>query len=164
MSSGGPPSAGPPLPIDPKRRAESRLGAIMAPLTVVHFLAIAAVLMRFYTRIILTRTTGRDDWVMLASLVSSPQPKSLGSLTGALEGLRPWRLYHLRFDGDDGRHGSSFRHDDAGREVDVQSARFLDVHHSHDLLPCPAQDFHRAQPPASQYKSRIRLATLGSTW
>lgn len=77
MSSGGPPGGpgdGPPPPIDPERRAETRIGAIMAPLTVVHFLAMAAVLMRLYTRIVLTRAIGRDDWVMLASLVGWPAP------------------------------------------------------------------------------------------
>ena len=73
MSSGGAPGGPPPFDpdtIDPVRAAEHRLPEIMAPLTVVFFLAVVIVILRMYSRIILIKSPGRDDWVMLACIVS----------------------------------------------------------------------------------------------
>lgn len=78
MSSGSPPAGGPPPfdpdSIDPVRAAEHRLPEIMAPLTVAFVLAATAVALRLYTRIFLIKAPGRDDWVMLACIVSTYQP------------------------------------------------------------------------------------------
>lgn len=76
--AGPPPGAGGPPPprpcedlssIDPAFATESRMPAILGPLTAIHFLAVAVVCLRLYTRIVLIKSPGRDDWVMLAAIV-----------------------------------------------------------------------------------------------
>lgn len=65
---------GPQGPIDPVRAAENNLPAVLAPMTIVHFLAVAVVLLRLYTRIVIIKSPGRDDWVMLAAMVWHTPP------------------------------------------------------------------------------------------
>ncbi|KAH8168691.1 integral membrane protein [Sarocladium implicatum] len=82
---------GPQGPIDPVRAAENNLAAVLAPLTIVHFLAVTVVLLRLYTRVFIIKSPGRDDWVMLAAIICAVVGWILFVLMGTSAGLgRHW--------------------------------------------------------------------------
>ncbi|KAI9148122.1 Satratoxin biosynthesis SC5 cluster protein [Paramyrothecium foliicola] len=58
-----------PEPVDPAHAAESNLARILGVTTVVHVLAVVAVALRMYTRLLVSRNAGRDDWTMVACLL-----------------------------------------------------------------------------------------------
>jgi len=62
--------------IDPSRAAESKTAQILAVLTVFHAIALITVSLRIYVRTVLIRALGKDDLLMVASVVwtSSPFP------------------------------------------------------------------------------------------
>ncbi|KAK0387077.1 hypothetical protein NLU13_5390 [Sarocladium strictum] len=87
---------GPQGPIDPVRAAENNLPAVLAPMTIVHFLAVAVVLLRLYTRIVIIKSPGRDDWVMLAAMIGALGGWIIFVLMGSSAGLgRHWDTLDL---------------------------------------------------------------------
>ena len=83
----------------PEYIAETNMPWIIAVLTIVHILAMILVVLRIYTRVVLLRAPGWDDWTMLASAVCQERDGltspilTLGYETTALRFW--WRLGHL---------------------------------------------------------------------
>lgn len=68
--SSNPPPATPPKPIDPEWAAESNTAMILGVTGGFHALALLFVALRVYTRMFVVKLMGRDDYVVVASVVS----------------------------------------------------------------------------------------------
>lgn len=58
--------------VDPARAAESNLSRILVPVIVVHAIALAIGLSRFYVRVFMLKASGKDDLMMAACIVCCP--------------------------------------------------------------------------------------------
>ena len=61
-----------PVPIDPARATESYTAAILSVVAVFHAIALIFVTLRVYIRAVITKAFGKDDILMVVSVVCSP--------------------------------------------------------------------------------------------